>query len=220
MTGTGAIFFDLDGTLTDPKPGITKSIQFALKEIGHEPPPADDLTWCIGPPLLASFEKLLVDETLADAALTLYRERFAETGLFENGVYPGINAGLRDLKAADYRLYVATSKPAVYAERIIRHFELDGYFETVFGSELDGTRTDKSDLLEFALSESGADPRRSLMIGDRSHDVIGARNNGLKAVGVLYGYGSREELEAAGADVVVETVEALRRYLSSPEFSF
>ncbi len=220
MTGAGTIFFDLDGTLTDPKPGITKSIRFALKEMGHEPPPADELTWCIGPPLQASFEQILGDEKLAVAALTLYRERFAETGLFENRVYLGIEACLRDLKASDCRLHVATSKPAVYAERIIRHFDLDGYFETVFGSELDGTRSDKSDLLEFALSESGADPRHSIMIGDRSHDVIGARNNGLKAVGVLYGYGSREELETAGADVIVETVEALRRYLSSPEFSF
>ncbi len=209
MNKVEAIFFDLDGTLTDPKPGITKSIQHALTELGHQPPPADDLTWCIGPPLLASFERILGDEAMANSALTLYRERFADVGLFENAVYPGIADGLRKLGESGRPLYVATSKPAVYAERIIRHFELDDHFHRVFGAELDGTRADKTDLLRFALAETGIEAAGAVMVGDRSHDIVGAHNNGMTSVGVLYGYGDRAELEEAGADDVVETVEDL-----------
>ncbi len=198
------IFFDLDGTLTDPKIGITRSIQHALTSLGREAPHADDLTWCIGPPLHASFTKMLGETALADRALLLYRERFGDIGLFENAVYDGIEEMLAAVADGSRRLFVATSKPHVYAKRIIEHFKLDGYFEHVFGSELDGTRTDKSELLQYALATTGIDPADALMIGDRSHDIIGARNNGMRALGVLYGFGSREELMQAGAHGLCE----------------
>jgi phosphoglycolate phosphatase len=194
------IFFDLDGTLTDPKPGITRSIQYALEKLDHPAiPTEDELTWCIGPPLRASFATLLGAEDSADLAVSYYRERFSDIGLYENGVYDGIGDILTELGQSGRRLFVATSKPHVFAERIIDHFGLRHHFERVFGSKLDGTRVDKSHLLEYALHETAVDPSRATMIGDRSHDMVGARNNGMKAVGVLYGYGSRDELLQAGA---------------------
>jgi phosphoglycolate phosphatase len=199
------IYFDLDGTLTDPKAGITRSIQYALERLGQPVPTQDELAWCIGPPLLASLKKLVGTDALAGKALLLYRERFSEIGLFENEVVPGIEDTLLTLAASGRRMFIATSKPAVYAERIVAHFGLKPYFERVFGSELDGTRTDKTDLLRFALQTAEVDPRQSVMIGDRGHDIIGARNNGMTAIGVLYGYGSRDELVDAGAHRICET---------------
>jgi len=193
------LFFDLDGTLTDPKPGITRSIQYALRKLDRAVPSEDELTWCIGPPLRASLQKLLGDEDLADRALALYRERFADLGLYENQLYPSIAGTLAGLATSRRRMFVATSKPHVYAERIIAHFGLADCFEHVFGSELDGTRTDKTELLRHALSVTGVDPAQTIMIGDRSHDMVAARNNDMTAVGVLYGYGSHAELVEAGA---------------------
>lgn len=205
-----AIFFDLDGTLTDPKPGITRSIQYALGKLDRVVPSEDDLTWCIGPPLRASFVTLLGGEELADSAVLLYRERFADIGLYENAVYPGIAAMLSALRAVPLRLFVATSKPVVFAERIIDHFGLRTYFERVFGSELDGTRADKGELLGFALAETGVDPARAVMIGDRKHDVIGARRREMnRSIGVIYGYGSRAELLEAGADHLCATPQEI-----------
>jgi phosphoglycolate phosphatase len=196
---TKTIFFDLDGTLTDPKPGVTGSIQYALTRLGREMPSQDELAWCIGPPLRASFVTLLGGEEHADRGVELYRERFGDVGLFENSVYPEIEAVLAKLSEASFRMFVATSKPHVFARRIVDHFGLNSHFEHVFGSELDGTRVHKADLIAYALEQTGADPSRSLMIGDRSHDVLGAKANGIDAIGVTYGYGSREELIAAGA---------------------
>ena len=205
-----AIYFDLDGTLTDPKPGITRSIQYALQRLDHPTMPTEDeLTWCIGPPLRASFVRLLGAETSADLAVSYYRERFSDIGLYENGVYDGIGEVLTSLCASGHRLFVATSKPHVFAERIIDHFGLRDHFERVFGSELDGTRVDKSHLLEYALKEAAVDPAKTLMIGDRSHDMVGAKNNGMKGIGVLYGYGSRDELLEAGAHHVCATPGAI-----------
>jgi phosphoglycolate phosphatase len=205
-----AIYFDLDGTLTDPKPGITRSIQYALQKLDHPTMPTEDeLTWCIGPPLRASFVRLLGAETSADLAVSYYRERFSDVGLYENGVYDGIGDVLTALCASGHRLFVATSKPHVFAERIIDHFGLRDHFERVFGSELDGTRVDKSRLLEYALREVSVDPAKTLMIGDRSHDMVGAKNNGMKGIGVLYGYGSRDELLEAGAHHVCATPGAI-----------
>ncbi|HEY6994119.1 MAG TPA: HAD hydrolase-like protein, partial [Xanthobacteraceae bacterium] len=169
----------------------------------------DELTWCIGPPLRASFVRLLGAETSADLAVSYYRERFSDIGLYENGVYDGIREVLTALCASGHRLFVATSKPHVFAERIIDHFGLRGHFERVFGSELDGTRVDKSHLLEYALKETSVDPAKTVMIGDRSHDMIGAKNNGMKGIGVLYGYGSRDELLQAGARHVCATPGAI-----------
>ena len=200
-----AIYFDLDGTLTDPKPGITRSIQYALQRLDHPTiPTEDELTWCIGPPLRTSFVRLLGDHA-ADRAVALYRERFSDIGLYENAVYDGIDDVLTSLRVSGHRLFVATSKAHVFADRIIDHFGLRKHFERVFGAEYDGTRADKSHLLEYALKQVAVDSSKTLMIGDRSHDMIGARNNGMKGIGVLYGYGSRDELLGAGAHRVCAT---------------
>jgi phosphoglycolate phosphatase len=207
-----AIFFDLDGTLTDPKLGITRSIQYALGKLDRAIPPEHELTWCIGPPLRASLKKLLGTDDLADKALSLYRERFADIGIFENEIYLGIEDTLSVLAASGRRLFVATSKPGVYAERIIDYFKLKVYFERVFGSELDGRRSDKTDLLGYALQTTRVSPSQAIMIGDRSHDMIGARNNGMTAVGVLYGYGTEEELLDAGAQHICATPQRLLDY--------
>ena len=210
-----AIFFDLDGTLTDPKPGITRSIQYALDKLAHPTiPTEDELTWCIGPPLRASFVRLLGGEDDADRAVSLYRERFSDIGLFENRVYDGIPEVLTTLSQSGQRLFVATSKPHVFATRIIEHFGLRHHFEHVFGSELDGRRVDKSDLLAYALQTVAVDPAKTLMIGDRSHDMVGAKNNGMQAIGVLYGYGSQDELIGAGALHVCETPQAILSCIS------
>lgn len=207
------IFFDLDGTLTDPKPGITGSIQYALEKLGRPVPTQDELAWCIGPPLRGNFVTLLGGEEDADRGVALYRERFGDVGLFENSLYPDIEATLAALKPRA-RLFVATSKPHVFAERIIDHFGLRPYFEYVFGSELDGTRVHKSDLLAWAIEQTGTDPSRALMIGDRSHDIVGAKKNGIAGIGVLYGYGSREELLDAGAVHLCATPRGILDHVS------
>jgi len=206
------VFFDLDGTLSDPKIGITKSIQYALERLDVPVPATDDLLWCIGPPLRASFVEL-VDEARADQGVALYRERFGDVGLYENDLYDGIPETLQAFSDVGTRLFVATSKPHVYASRIVEHFGIAGHFERVFGSELDGTRVDKSELLEYALQETGADAASSAMIGDREHDMIGAVNNGLFGIGALYGYGTQEELETAGARRVAELPDKITNLL-------
>ena len=200
------VFFDLDGTLTDPKIGITTSIQYALAKFDMAVPTQDELIWCIGPPLHASFKALLgTGDADAHRAVEYYRERFSDVGLFENTLYAGIEDVLTAVAANGRRLFVATSKPHVFADRIIDHFGLRPHFGRVFGSELDGTRVHKTDLLRYALDETATDPRRAVMIGDREHDMIGAANNGIGTIGVLYGYGSREELRAAGAMHLCQT---------------
>jgi phosphoglycolate phosphatase len=211
-----AIYFDLDGTLTDPKIGITRSIQYALQKLDLLVPSQDELTWCIGPPLRDSFVIMLGGDKHADLAVSLYRERFGDVGLYENSLYPGIKDVLTTLDRAGRRMFVATSKAAVFAVRIIDHFGLTGHFERVFGAELDGTRVHKTDLLAHALETSGVKASQALMIGDRSHDMIGAKNNGIDAIGVLYGYGSQEELIAAGASHVCATPQAVLDHIHRP----
>lgn len=194
---TQRIFFDLDGTLTDSEEGIARSIQYALQQLGSDVPDAAGLRWCLGPPLLDSFATL-VGAGRAEQALALYRERFVEVGWAENRPYPGIAGVLAALGGAGYPLYVATSKPRVFAERILEHFDLREPFRRVFGSELNGLRTDKSELLRYALSETQSTPGAT-MIGDRRHDIIGALDNNMRAIGVTWGYGDTDELAAAGA---------------------
>ena len=197
------LLFDLDGTLTDPKVGITASIRYAMQELGKPLGRETDLDWCIGPPLQKSFAKLLGSPDQAEEALALYRKRFGSIGKFENKVYPGIEAALKSLaRRAD--LYVATSKPTLFAGQIIEHFGLAPFFKGVHGSEMDGRNSDKADLIASILSQRSMDPASTLMIGDREHDIIGARKNGLRSIGVLWGYGSREELVAAGAEKLAE----------------
>jgi len=199
------LLFDLDGTLSDPFLGITTCIQYALAGLGHPAPPAENLRWCIGPPLKETFAELLGAQEAhrADEALAKYRERFGTVGLFENRLYPQMEAALHELCREGYILSVATSKPTVFAARIIEHFGLKKYFRSVDGSELDGTRTDKADLIAHILRRDGLAPNDVMMIGDRKHDIIGARKNGVRGVGVLWGYGTYEELNAAGARVCV-----------------
>ena len=205
------VLFDLDGTLTDPQVGIVRSIQYALRELGAPVPEHEALLQYIGPPLLPTFATLLGtdDPALTAAALEKYREHFRPTGMFENLVYPAIPAALAALRARNIPLFVATSKPAVFATEILQHFGLAQFFAGVYGSELDGTRANKAELIAYLLERERLDPRAAWMVGDREHDIIGARRNGVRAIGVLWGYGSRAELEAAGADLVIETPEEL-----------
>ena len=209
-------FLDLDGTLTDPKPGITRSIRHALLALGREAPDEAALTWCIGPPLMQSFVKLLGGEADAARALALYRERFSGIGLYENRVYDGVPQMLTQLQGAGFRLYLATSKPHVFASRITVHFGLDDWLAGVFGSELDGTRSDKTALLAHALEQTGAQPGQALMLGDREHDIVGARNNGVAAIGALWGFGSEGELRAAGAPQLATSPEHAADLITAP----
>ncbi|MEZ0325299.1 MAG: HAD family hydrolase [Fimbriimonas sp.] len=195
------MLFDLDGTLTNPKPGITRCIAYAVDCLGLPPVDPDTLGWCIGPPLRGTFGKVLgtTDPDLIASAIVYYRERFGDVGLFENEVYEGIPEVLNGLKAAGMRLFVATSKPETYANRIIERFELAPYFERVVGSELDGTREPKAEVIAHVISQCDADPAAAVMVGDRMHDVQGAHENGMPCIGVLYGFGEEGELHRAGA---------------------
>lgn len=197
-------FIDLDGTLTDPKPGICGCVQYALRELGLPAPSQDALEWVIGPPMIESMREL-VGPDRADESLRLYRRRYGETGLFENRVYDGVPDLLRRLTQEGWRLYVATSKAEPYAVRIVDHFGLAPYFVRVFGSGLDGSLLHKGELLAHALAETGVDAGAAVMIGDRKFDVLGARANGMPTIGVAWGYGSRAELEEAGAAAIAAT---------------
>lgn len=198
--------FDLDGTLTDPREGITRSLAYALERMGVDPPALDDLVFAIGPPLRATLAQLLGTDSPAavERAIALYRERFAEVGLFENRPYDGIAQALASLQAAGVRLFVATSKPTVYARRIVERFGLARHFVEVHGCELDGTREDKRDLLAHVLPRHELDARRTVMIGDRGADMRAARHHAVHALGALWGYGSETELREAGAHALCE----------------
>lgn len=213
-------FFDLDGTLTDPAEGITNSFVHAIKYFGLEVPSYEKLCTFIGPPLVATFQKEFgFGEEKCMEGVKKYREYFAQKGIFENKVYDGIEDLLAQLKKRGKHLVVATSKPEDYSVKILEHFKLAEYFDYVCGSNMDETRSKKEEVIEYALDKcrtacgdtdkAGFDKTKVLMIGDREHDIIGAKKNGLKSCGVLYGYGSRKELEAAGADYIIEAVGGL-----------
>ncbi len=194
------ILIDLDGTLTDPKVGITTSARYGLEKIGHPIPEDTNIDWIIGPPLKASLAKILnvdVHDVLAEQALMGYRERFAVTGLFENKVYAGVAETLAQLQKMGFKLFVATAKPTVYARQILDHFDLAQYFTVIYGSELNGERTNKGDLIEFILQQEQLIAAECIMVGDREYDILGARRNGIQGIGVSYGYGSLEELKNA-----------------------
>jgi len=204
------ILFDLDGTLTDPRLGITRSIQHALAKLGIAEPDLTRLEPFIGPPLLQAFMQFYgFDEAKAWDAVNHYRERFRVTGLYENQVFEGIPALLSTLAGQGRTLYIATSKPWEFAREIARHFAFDQHFKMIYGSELDGTRTNKVELIRHLLDEERLDPAQTLMIGDRKHDLIGARSNGLQSVAVGYGFGSRDELLAESPDFHFETLAQL-----------
>jgi phosphoglycolate phosphatase len=195
----GSVLFDLDGTLTDPFIGITSSIQHALRQMGHEPPASEELRRYIGPPLQANFMEMLGDEALAAQAVGFYRERYGDVGKFENELIPGIADVLQTMTNAGYTLFVATSKLETYSIDIIDHFGLSPFFRRVYGSALDGSRADKGELIRHIVRTEGLDPQQTVMIGDRLHDAHGAAVNDIRAVGVLWGFGDRAELEGAGA---------------------
>jgi len=209
------LLFDLDGTLTDPMEGITRSVQHALRHFGIEITDRRTLTPFIGPPLADSFRDIcgLKPEQIPEA-IAVMREYFTDRGIFENTPYPGIRETLTRLQAAGYILHIATSKPHLFARRILVHFGLDGFFASVCGAELDGRRQTKAEVIEFLLAEAAIDrPERCLMIGDRRHDTIGAHTAGIDSCGVAWGYGSREELIEAGADYLVASLPELERLL-------
>ena len=212
------IFFDLDGTLTDPAQGITNSFIHALKFYGLPVPSYQELCKLIGPPLPYSFEVTFgFDHDKAMEAVGKYREYFSTKGLYENKVYEGIPELLQSLKEKGKHLLVATSKPEEYSIRILEHFNLAQYFDYICGSLMDESRSKKSEVIAYALEccrLGEGDKDKALMVGDRFHDIEGAKANGIKSCGVLFGYGSRQELEEAGADYIAEDIQALLKILN------
>jgi len=215
------ILFDLDGTLTDPIEGITNCLSYSLERLNFACPPKEQLASYIGPPLRETFATIFdsTDKILIESAVAFYRERFSSVGLYENTVYPGVVDMLDKLKSNSYSLFVATSKVEAYAEKIVQHFSLDSYFIKIHGSQLDGRFDDKSNLLRELIKTHNLSPSQTTMIGDRKHDILAAKKNGISSLGVTYGYGSMEELEEAKADYichspigVVEIIKGVSRY--------
>ena len=211
------ILFDLDGTITDPMLGITKSVKYALNKFDIEVENLDDLCKFIGPPLKDSFMNFYgFNEEDALKAITFYREYFSVTGLYENVVYENFEDILIALKEQNKSLIIATSKPTVFAEKILEHFNLKKYFDFIAGSNLDNTRTKKADVISYALEQQGlTETSEMIMIGDREHDIIGAKTLGIESIGVLHGYGSYEELSNSGANYIVKDVKELKSLLMS-----
>ncbi|KHF39251.1 HAD family hydrolase [Halalkalibacter okhensis] len=214
------ILFDLDGTLSDPKVGITKSVQYALHKMDIIESDIDKLECFIGPPLHVSFaEYYHLDTKNTKKAIDLYRERFKEKGMFENELYSNIPMLLKSLTERGYILVVATSKPTVFAEKILEYFNINKYFERIVGSNLDGTRASKTEIIQYILDKyTDYTIGDFIMIGDRKHDMIGAINTGIDSIGVTYGYGSSEELSCVNPTYIVDNVDQLNDiFLDSEE---
>lgn len=209
------ILFDLDGTLTNSQLGITTCVAYALESFGIHTENPEEFRKFIGPPLKESFVKYYnMTDGEGDRAVEKYRERFATVGLYENEVYAGIPELLQKLKAQGKTLLVATSKPTVYSDKILEHFGLKEYFSYIAGSELDGTRVNKAEVIQYALEQMKiTESEKIVMIGDKEHDMIGAGICGVDSIGVLYGFGEREELENHGATYIAETVSDLEKIL-------
>ena len=208
------LLFDLDGTLTDPMVGITSSVQYALEKFGIHVRYLKELIPFIGPPLAESFQKFYgFSKEDEEKAIQYYREYYAPKGIFENEVYEGIPEMLAHLTEAGFTLLVATSKPTVFARKVLKHFGMEDYFSFVGGSELDGSRTKKAEVISYILKTCGIEAKEAIMIGDRRHDIEGGKACGLESVGVLYGYGTEQELTEAGADHIIRTVAELEDYL-------
>ena len=208
------LFFDLDGTLTESGPGITNCVKYALEKFGINENDEGNLKRFIGPPLVDSFMEFYgFSESDAREAMRLYRERFGTVGIFENSVYEGIPETLAKRKDSGKKLYVATSKPEIYVPRILEHFDLSKYFEDAEGSDIEETRSNKALVIKYVIEKNGleeeAKANKIVMIGDRKHDIIGAKKNSLESIGCLWGYGSRKELSEHGATRIIEKVEDL-----------
>lgn len=208
------VLFDLDGTLTNPAIGITNSVMYSLRKFGIEVKDRSALYKFIGPPLQDSFEKYCgLSKQDAKRAVEYYREFYRDKGIFENIVYDGIEDLLKLLKAKSRSVLLASSKPEVFAKQILEYFGIAGYFTFIAGSELDGTRVNKDEVIQYALTSCNInDLSKVIMIGDREHDIIGAKKQGIKSLGVLYGFGDRKELEDAGADYILETVPDVQKF--------
>lgn len=207
-----AILFDLDGTLTESGEGITKCVQYALKKLGKPESDLKKLEVFIGPPLMEQFMKYAgLDEETARRAVEYYRERYSTTGIFENRLYPGVEEMLQELKRKKYLLAVASSKPEYFVKQILDYFHLTEYFDEIVGSELNGSRTNKTEVIEETLRRLGLDKHREqvIMVGDKEHDVLGARAAGLECVAVSYGYGTEEEITAAQPLQTVSSTEEI-----------
>lgn len=212
------ILFDLDGTLTDSGQGILNSVAYALEKMGIEEPDTANLNRFIGPPLYESFSRfyqLSPEDT--QSAVDAFRVYFKEKGMFENQLYPGIIPLLEELRTAGKTLVIATSKPEIFAKQILEHFGISHYFDVIAGASLDSSRISKADVIGYAINQLEAFPKHAVMIGDREHDIEGARMHQLPAIGVLYGYGNKQEFEKAGAAMIVETVQDLKRVLLTTE---
>lgn len=209
------VLFDLDGVLTDPKTGITKAVQHALSKLGTHENDLSKLTVFIGPPLRESFIKYYsFDDLTIEKAIKFYRQYFNEKGMFENIVYKGIEDLLITLKKNKIKLIVATSKPTEYAQKILKHFALDKYFDLIIGSNLDGTRESKTEVIEHILNNLNHIPKSEIvMIGDKVHDILGAKNNNIDSIGVTYGYGAEQEIISANPTYLVHTTNQLRDLL-------
>ncbi|MBR5947977.1 MAG: HAD hydrolase-like protein [Clostridia bacterium] len=207
--------FDLDGTLTDPAPGITGSVEYALERFGIRVANRSELNKFIGPPLVYSFKTYFgFSDEQAKQAVVYYRERFSAGGLYENEIYPGRAELLENIKEGGGRVILATSKPEEFAEKILAHFDILKYFDFVAGNTLEETRPEKRQVIEHILSSRpDISPENAIMVGDREYDVLAAKEFSLPSVGVLFGYGSLEELESAGADMLAKDIAELRALL-------
>lgn len=210
------VFFDLDGTLSDPWHGINNCLRHAFDRLGIELDPGIRLESYIGPPLHQTFRQLCGDEKLAEQALALYRERYARSGIYENQIYDGIEDCLARLADSNTVNYVVTSKATIFSRQIVQHFGIDDHFKVVYGSNLDGSLADKTELIAHILEQEDVDPRNTVMIGDRKFDIIGARNHGIRSIGVLWGYGEEQELREAGADGICGHPRELAQQLFGP----
>ncbi|CYV63306.1 HAD family hydrolase [Streptococcus suis] len=212
------ILFDLDGTLTDSGQGILNSVAYALEKMGIEEPDTANLNRFIGPPLYESFSRFYqLNPEDTQSAVDTFRVYFKEKGMFENQLYPGIIPLLEELRTAGKTLVIATSKPEIFAKQILEHFGIAHYFDVIAGASLDSSRISKADVIGYAINQLEAFPKHAVMIGDREHDIEGARMHQLPAIGVLYGYGNKQEFEKAGATMIVETVQDLKRVLLTTE---
>lgn len=211
------ILFDLDGTLTDPGEGITNSVAYAMKKLGMDIPGKTELYKFIGPPLIESFKKFCgFSDEKASLAVEYYREYFKEKGMLENTVYSGIGEMLDYLQKIGKKLIIATSKPELFTVKILEHFGLINYFDFISGATMDSSRSNKADIIKHALKSCNiTDLSKAVMVGDREHDIIGAKKNGIDSIGVLFGYGSYGELKSAGATYIAENIEDICRIIEN-----
>jgi phosphoglycolate phosphatase len=213
MPPARTVLLDLDGTLIDSQPGIFASCLATLRALGHDPGEALDIKRAIGSPLEDMLQALLqaLGDDRIEEAVAAYRRHYGESGLFGSEAYPGISGALQDMRRAGLRIFLATSKREVFARRILANLELATYFDGIYGSVPGGKLDHKPELLAHILSEQDICASRCLMVGDRRHDIIGAHAVNMRGLGVLWGYGSRDELAAAGADQLVELTADLAR---------